>query len=126
MFAKSMLAVSAIAATLAAAAPMQQAEAKTNVEINLGFGGGGWTEGGYGFYGNNEGYYGHHRHHRPVNYQPVVSCGEGAQMVRYSGFRGVEPVDCQLPRYHYIAWKHNDQYLVTVSRFGDIIDLERY
>jgi hypothetical protein len=112
MFAKSMIAATALAATLTAVAPMQPAAAKTNVDINLNFGGPGW-------YGD---YYGDYpvRRHAHYYYDPAITCGEGAKVLKYNGFRAIEPVDCSLPRYHYMAWKNHRQYLVTVNRDGEI------
>ena len=118
MFAKTMIAASALAATLTAAAHMEQAAAKTNIGINLNIGTPGWNNDGYGYYG-----YAPMPHRRHIRYyEPVMSCGEGARVLKYNGFRAIEPVDCSLPRYHYMAWKNHDQYLVTVNGSGMIIN----
>lgn len=118
MFAKSMIAATALAATLIAAAPMEQAAAKTNVDINVNLGSGGWN-GGYG------GYYGYgYPYYRHRTYTPAITCGEGSRMLSYKGYRAIEPVDCSLPRYRYMAWKNHRQYLLVVNRFGDIVDRE--
>ena len=120
MIAKSLIAAAAIAATLSVAAPVQQAEAKTNVDINIGFGLGG----GYG-YGGYDGYYAYYP--EPI-YEPryrSISCSRGARIVDRSGFHDVRAVDCSLPGYQYVAWRHGHQYLVLMDRRGTIVDVNR-
>ena len=118
MFAKSLIAAAAIAATFAVAAPLQ-AEAKTNVDINIGFGIGGFypgyaEPGYYPAYGYG---YGYNRGH--------ISCQKGGRIVDRSGFNRVRPVDCSLPGYRYTAWRHGHKFVVTVNRFGNITRVNR-
>ena len=114
MFAKTLIAAAAIAATFAVAAPVQQAQAKTNIDINLGFGFGGFDPGyGYGY-----------------GYEPVpvynygISCGKGAKIVKWSGFKSVNAVDCSKPVYQYHARKGWDWYRVKVNMNGNIISVK--
>jgi hypothetical protein len=115
MFAKTLIAAAAVAASLTAALPAEQAQAKTNIDLNIGIGGG---------YGYGDGYgYGHYPypHRRP--YYDGISCRRGADIVQWNGFWGVSPVDCSLPRYHYSAWRHGQQFMVTVNGGGTIINV---
>lgn len=122
MFTKTLIAAAAVAATLAAALPAQQAEAKTNFDVNVGIGagygyGGGYAYGdGYGYGYGGQPYY----HHAHGGYG-AISCERGARIVRWNGFRGVQPVDCSLPRYNYVAWRHGEQFMVTVNGGGAIV-----
>ncbi|CAN5475742.1 hypothetical protein BH10PSE7_BH10PSE7_14930 [soil metagenome] len=116
MFAKTLIAASAIAATLAVAAPITQAEAKTHVNLNIGFGIGGFGP-GYGYGGYDGGYY------EPA-YNPGISCMKGAKIVKWSGFHNVNAVDCSAPVYKYNARKNGDWYRVRVNMYGNIIGVK--
>ena len=115
MITKSLIAAAAVAASLTALAPVQQAQAKVNVDINLGFGGGFYP--GYGYGG---GYY-------PV-YEPHyggISCKKGRKIVDWSGFHNVHAFDCSAPVYQYKAWKNGHKYRVKVSMNGNIIGVKK-
>jgi hypothetical protein len=113
MIMKSLIAASAIGAAIAVAAPAQQAEAKVNVYVGIG---GGYGPGFYPGYG-----YGYEPH--PV-YHPHwgISCGKGRNIVRWSGFHKVQPIDCSAPVYQYRAWKNGAPWRVKVSAKGHIIN----
>ncbi len=111
MIAKTLIAAAAISAAVSTIAPVQQAEAKTKIDIDVNFGGGygGWYPGyGYNPY--------------PI-YQPSygVSCGMARNIVRNHGFYNVNAFDCSKPIYQYTAWKYGQPYKVKVSLGGAII-----
>lgn len=112
MFAKSLIAATAIAVSAAAFAPA--AEAKTNIDINLGFGFGGYVDPGYGYGGY------------PV-YQPNygISCHKGRKIVKWNGFHNVNAFDCSAPVYRYTAWKFGNKYRVSVNMNGNIIKVKK-
>jgi hypothetical protein len=110
MIMKSLIAVGAVAATMAVAAPVKPAEAKVDVHIGIGGYGPGFYPGyGYG------GYY-----PAPKPYWGI-SCGKGRQIVRWSGFKNVHAIDCGRPVYQYQAWKNGGPWRVKVSARGHII-----
>jgi hypothetical protein len=113
MLKKSLIAA-AVAAAFTVAAPVEQASAKTNIDIHLGFGG--WAP-GHGYYGH-----GYHPVHRPSRHWGV-SCFAGQQIVRNHGFRNVRAVDCGRPVYQYKAWKFGNPYRVKVGAGGGIISV---
>jgi hypothetical protein len=102
---KSLIAATAVAATLTAAVPAQQAEAKTHIDINLGFGFGGFDP------GYDDGY-------QPVYHPHYMSCGEGRDVVRWEGYRNVHAFDCAGPMYRYTGWKHGRPYVIFVGVGG--------
>jgi hypothetical protein len=112
MITKSLFAAAAVAVSLTALAPVQQAQAKVNVDIH--FGGLGIYPGyGYGGY--------------PV-YQPYydgISCKKGRNIVKWSGFHNVNAFDCSKPVYRYSAWKNGKKYHVRVSMNGNIIGVKK-
>ena len=118
MNAKSLIAAAAIASAMAVALPATQAEAKTHINVSIGLG-----FGGFG------GYYGpaYPAYYNPVYYNPgyAISCGNGRNIVDGSGFNNVTPIDCSLPGYRYTAWKHGHEFVVTVSRRGNINNVYR-
>jgi hypothetical protein len=105
MTTKTLIATAAIAAALTAAVPVYQAEAKTNVNISIGFNGG--DPNGSNFY------------------RPAVSCYAGARIVRRDGFWGVNPIDCRLPGYKYVGWRWGHQYVINVNGYGYITNVRR-
>jgi len=113
MIAKSFIAAAAVVTTMAIALPATEAQAKTNFDIDINLGFGGYDGGGYGGYGH------HHRHNRHI------TCWRGRQIVDWSGFHNVHAVDCHLPVYKYTAWKHGHKYLVKLDRRGRIIYVHR-
>jgi hypothetical protein len=141
MITKTILAATAIAATLAVAAPAAEAHHRHKLHINVGIG---LVDPGY-----NPGYYDPAldyppppppRRPRPV-YEPDygygdpvdygddygVSCGEGRQIVRHSGFRNVRTVECDGQNFKYTGYRRGDTWLVMIdSRTGEIIRRYRY
>lgn len=143
MITKSILAATAIAATLAVGAPTAEAHHRHKKHINI--------EIGLGDPGYNPGYYDPsfdypppppppRFHPRPV-YEPDygyadpvdydddygISCGEGRQIVRHSGFRNVRPVDCDGQNFKYTGYRRGNTWLVMIdSRTGEIIRRNRY
>jgi hypothetical protein len=117
MIAKSLIAAAAVAASLTAFAPVEQAQAKIHVDVNLGLYGGGFYPGDYGYGG---GYY-------PVidpYYGGGISCYKGKKIVKWAGFYNVHPFDCSAPVYQYQAWKFGNAYKVKVNMSGDIIKVK--
>jgi hypothetical protein len=114
MFAKSLIAAAAVAASLATVAPVSEASAHTKVFIGLGFGGGFYPGYGYGYgYGYDVGYgYG------------GISCWKGKQVVQWAGFHDVNAFDCGGPVYQYKARKSGDWYKVKVNWNGNIIGVK--
>lgn len=124
MFMKSLIAVAALATVAgAAAAP---ANAKVNVYLGVGGFGPGYYEPAYPVY--------QPHHYRPyydeVYVQPHhnygVSCQDGAEAVRDSGFYKVRAVDCGGKRLKYRARRDGDSYIVSVSRrSGDVVSVQQ-
>jgi hypothetical protein len=115
MITKSLIAAAAVAASLTALAPVQQAEAKVHIDVGVNLGGGFYP--GYGYGG---GYY-------PV-YEPYdsgISCNKGRKIVNWSGFHNANAFDCSAPVYQYMAWKNGHKYKVKVSMNGNIIGVKK-
>lgn len=116
MFMKSLAAAAALATTIVAV-PATQADAKTQVDVDIYFGSGygGWARGhGYGRGG-----------YRPVARPHGMSCHKGENVVRWAGFRNVQPIDCRAPVYHYKARKFGHPYRVRVNPAGNITNVTR-
>jgi hypothetical protein len=121
MIAKSLIAAAAVAASLTALAPVEQAQAKIHLDVNVGIGGGGFYPGYYPDYGYGGGYY-------PVvdpYYGGGISCYKGKNIVKWSGFNNVHAFDCSAPVYQYKAWKFGHAYKVKVSLNGNIIGVKQ-
>lgn len=56
-----------------------------------------------------------------VNYG--IGCGVGANIVRGSGFRGVQAVDCRAPVYTYEGFKRGRAFDVSVNTRGQIVQV---
>lgn len=109
MITKSLIAAAAIAASVTAFAPAQQAQAGVDIDVNLGFGG---YYPGYGYYPVYDPYFG------------AISCHKGKKIVRWHGYNNVNPVDCSLPGYKYTGWKWGHKYLVRVNGGGNITGVQ--
>lgn len=125
MFAKFLIAAAAVATVAASASA--PANAKVNVDLYLGGFGPGYYEPAYPVYdggrGIDDGNYAEPRR-RHGGYG--ISCEQGRDEVRYSGFRKVRALDCSGRRYTYKARKNGQPVIVKVSRrSGDIISVER-
>jgi hypothetical protein len=114
MIAKSLIAASAVAASLVAFAPAQEAQAGVDIDVHFG------VPGYYPYYPVYPVY--------PVVVDPwygAISCKKGKNIVKWSGFSKVNAVDCSLPGYKYTGWKYGHKYLVKVSGSGDIYSVHR-
>lgn len=110
MLAKSLIAAGAVAISLAALEPVEEASAKTKVFVDIGIGTGYYP---YPAYGYDVGY----------GYGGGISCWKGAKIVKWAGFRDVGPYDCGGPVYGYKARKFGDWYKVKVNWQGDIVSV---
>ena len=111
MLTKSMIAIAAVLVSLTAL-PVQNAEAKSHVDFNVGVGiGVGGFYPGYGYGGV----------YAPV-YEPYygVSCGQARSIVKGSGFYKVTAIDCSAPSYKFVAWQGGNKYKVRVNAAGNI------
>jgi hypothetical protein len=116
MIVKLLIAAAAVASTLVAVAPEQaKADVDFHVGVNLAHPG---FYPGYGY-----------------GYQPVypaygpskISCYQGKQTVRWSGFFKVQAIDCHGPTYRYNARKAGNFYQVTVSAWsGQIVKVKPF
>ena len=122
MFAKSLL-TAAVVATAFAVLPAQQAAAHTQVGIGVGFGyGGGPGYGGYPGYGY--GGYGDGDYY-DAGYGGI-SCWKGKEILRWQGFKNVQPYDCSPTVYKYKAWKYGTPYRVRVNWQGYITSVRPF
>lgn len=126
MIAKSLIAAAALATTMAATLPAPEARADVSVGIGIGVNPGFYPGYGYPAYydpypGYNPGYYKPYHNYKKYG----ISCGKGAKIVDHSGFYGVTPIDCSLPRYKYSAWRKGKQYIVVVNGNGNIVKYYR-
>jgi hypothetical protein len=123
MITKTLFAAAAVAAT--AAISTIPAEAKKKVDVDIFFG----VDPGYGYYDPGYGYYDPPVRPRPrydddYSYRGI-SCEQGRQEVRYSGFRKVRALDCDGRRYTYRARRDGEVFIVKVSRrSGDIVSVQ--
>jgi hypothetical protein len=116
MITKSLIAAAVVAAAAATAAP---ANAKVDVDVYLGLGDGY----GPGYYAPTYPVYGVHARPR-AHHGYGISCENGRDEVRDSGFRKVRAVDCSGRHFTYKARRHGDTFIVKVSRRnGDIISV---
>ena len=113
MFTKSLIAAAAIA-SFAAIAPVEQASAKTNIDIGVGINLGGGYYPGYG-YGVDVGYGGG---------WGGISCYKGKKIVKWAGFHHVNAIDCSAPVYRFNAMKFGNWYRVKVNMNGNIISVK--
>lgn len=111
MLTKSLIAA-ALLATLALV-PATEAEAKSNVNLSIGLGVGGYFGPGYDPYGP---YYGG----GVVIAYDGISCKQARKIVKSEGFYDVNSVDCTAPTYNFTAWRDGDQYKVRVNDAGEI------
>lgn len=126
MFMKSLIAVAAVASTLAVIAP-----AEAGVKVYLG---GSLFDNGYGYDGYPDYRPDYQPDYQPDNfYEPPrrpqyrgISCEDGAEQVREEGYRRVRVIECEGRNYTYKARRQGGRYVVTVSRRrGDIVSVEQ-
>ena len=134
MITKTLIAAAAVA--VLAAGISAPANAKVKVDLFVGgFNPGydpGYYEPSYPVY---DGGYRPRRHHNEYEYEqeqePVyqnygISCEEGRDGVRDSGFRKVRVVSCDGRRYTYKGRRNGNPYVIRVSRrSGEIISVQR-
>ncbi len=120
MITKTLIAAAAVSAiAFGASAP---ANAKVNVDLYFGGFAPGYYEPSYPVYGGYEEEYRPRRRHH-VEYG--ISCEDGREAVRDSGFRKVRAISCSGKRYTYRARQHGDTFIVKVSRrSGNIISVQ--
>ena len=120
MLTKSMIATLAVIASLAAL-PVENAEARTSSDFNVGVpvtvGPGASYGAGYG-----------------ARYTPSItivagtsypryaglSCGQARSIVMRNGFYNVSAIDCQAPGFKFVAWLVGNAYKVRVNGVGNI------
>lgn len=120
MIGKSLIAATAIAASLMAVMPASEARADVDVSIGIGIGG---YYPGYPAYG---GYYGYRGGDAFWPRDPRrVSCNRGAAIVDNAGFHRVNPINCGAPFYVYTAWKRGEKFVVRVNQQGAITSIRR-
>lgn len=113
MTAKTLIAATAIAASMAAFAPAQQAQAGLDIDVNIGLPGHhGYYPGYYPDYGYGYGY-------------GAISCKKGRWIVKGHNFNNVQAIDCSLPKYQYTGWKFGHKYKITVSGYGDVTKVKK-
>lgn len=137
MIMKSILAATAVAATLAAAAPAAEAH-HHHIHLNIGIGLG---DPGYGYpppppvYAPPPPPAYYPPPPPPRYYDPSadyadsygISCGEGRQIVRESGFYHVRTVECDGQNFKYTGYRHGNSYIIKVdSESGDILGARPY
>jgi hypothetical protein len=122
MITKTLIAAAAVSAiAFGASAP---AQAKVNVDLYFGGFAPGYYEPAYPVHngGYDEEYRPRRRHH-VESYG--ISCEDGRDAVRSSGFRKVRAINCSGKRYTYKARQHGDTFIVKVSRRnGNIISVQ--
>jgi hypothetical protein len=131
MIAKSFIAAVAVAGSaLAFSAP--EASAKTNWDIQLGIGIPAFPVYEAPVYIERPVHvyrpYYSRRYYEEPRYRYVdegISCGTGKEILRDSGFRGVDAYDCSAPTFGYTAWKRGGYYRVRVNYVGDIVSARR-
>jgi hypothetical protein len=137
MIMKSILAATAVVATLAAVAPAAEAHHKKHhVYLGIGIG-----EEYPGYYDPPPPPPRYRPRPRPVYVEPDdgydgygddeesyrLSCSEGRRVVRNSGFRDVRAVECDGQNYKYTGYRRGDTWIVMIdSRTGEIIRRNRY
>jgi hypothetical protein len=113
MITKSLIAAAAVAASLTALAPVQQAQAKIHVDVGVNLGGGFYPGYGYGYGG----------------YYPVVdpyygggkSCWQVKNKLKNMNFKQVHPFDCSAPTYRFSAKKNGNHVTVKTNVWGNIL-----
>jgi hypothetical protein len=121
MITKTLIAAAAVSAiAFGVSAP---ANAKVNIDLYLG--GPGYYEPAYPVYEEPRYYEPRYEHRRPRYVYSGISCENGRDLVRDSGFRKVRAVDCSGRRYTYRARQNGDTFIVKVSRrSGNIISVQ--
>jgi hypothetical protein len=117
MITKSLIVAAAVAASLTALAPVQQAEAKVKLDLdaNIYLGNPGFYP-GYGYGG---GYY------QPIYDEPYYGGGKSCWQVKHKlknmNFKKVQPFDCSAPTYRFHAKKNGNHVTVKTNVWGNIL-----
>jgi hypothetical protein len=133
MITKTLIAAAAVA--VLAAGISAPANAKVHVDLFVGGYNPGYNPGYYEpSYPVYDGGYRPRRHHRDnyENYEPApvyqnygISCDEGGDQVRESGFYKVRALSCDGKRYTYKGRRDGIKYIIKVSRrSGDIVSVQ--
>ncbi|MEP7174119.1 MAG: hypothetical protein ABI705_11575, partial [Aestuariivirga sp.] len=109
MITKSLIAAAAVAASLTALAPVQQAQAKVHFDVDVNVGGFYPGYGG-GYYPVVEPYYGGGN-----------SCWQVKQKLKMMNFKHVHPFDCSAPTYRFSAKKFGNPVTVKTNVWGNIL-----
>ena len=107
MITKSILAVTAVTASLMAFTPAPEAQAGVDIDIRIGAPGYGY---GYPYFDRRYG---------------RISCGTGRNIVSWRGFHKIRVVDCSLPNYKYTGWKNGHKYVVRVTGRGKVDNVHK-
>lgn len=119
MITKTLIAAAAVSAiAFGASAP---ANAKVNVDLYLGGFGPGYYAPAYPVYGGYDDDYEPRRRHHSYG----ISCDDGRDAVRSSGFHKVRALSCSGKRFTYKARRHGDTFIVKVSRRnGNVVSVQ--
>ncbi len=130
MMKKSLVVATAMFAAVVGFQPVQQAEAKVKLNVQIGvpggYYGGGYYGGGYyggGYYGGGHGgYYGGGHGGGYGRWAPRrISCARGRRIVRNSGYRFVVAIDCRGSTYKFKGTRGGARFLLKMkSRNGRI------
>jgi hypothetical protein len=116
MITKSLIAAAAVAVSLTALAPVQEAQAKKNFDIDIHLGG---VPGFYPGYGYGGGYY------QPIYDEPYYGGGKSCWQVKHKlkmmNFKQVHPFDCSAPTYRFNAKKNGNHVTVKTNVWGNIL-----
>lgn len=104
--------ITAAVLSIAALLPATQAEAKSDINVSLGLGVGGYFGPGYDPY--------YHGGAGVVVDFGGVSCSQARKIVKNEGFYNVNSVDCSAPTYNFTAWHDGGKYKVRVNSYGEI------
>ncbi len=102
--------ITAAVLSIAALLPATEAQAKSNINLSIGLGVGGYYGPGY------DPYYGAGV---AVDFGGV-SCSQARKIVKSEGFYNVNSIDCSAPTYNFTAWHAGDKYKVRVNSYGEI------
>lgn len=126
MITKTLIAAAAVA--VLATAVSAPANAKVNVDVYLGGFGPGYYEPAYPVYSPppRPRYDDYDYEPAPVYQSYGISCEEGRDYVRDSGFRKVRAISCGGKRYTYRGRRDGNPYIIKVSRrSGEIISVQQ-
>ena len=59
------------------------------------------------------------------SYAPSISCGQARNIVKGNGFYNVTALDCSAPSFKFVAWQAGSAYRVRVNGWGNITGVSR-